>query len=594
MLWRLRAPLALVLGLCVGGILTPQPSVADEFNQQTGRERIVSVGQLARAMRGRATRADYVLLDGMGEIITYVRPSADLNLDGFLGQEVGVTAIQLTDGEIPLLLAEHVTTFGDADPIASEDLPDRPTDFVAAGRLRTRGPQRGTFTLPSRLGVSRRAVVAPAAYETEELPYGESIIASDPILSGEPIDSGIEAGIEANAYMPSYAYENVGNCPSCGQRNGNCSSCVPCPCGPVGRYWLRAEYLLWWTKGADSPALVTTGPPGTIRDLAGVLGANGTETLFGGRILDGSRSGARFRLGKWCDQCQWIGFETDFFFLSDQNDGFHGCDIGTGIVARPFFNVAENRQDSELIQFPGVVVGSIDVNAESTLYSIGPRFRINLACLGAGGSCSTCSSMVGQRLDMLLGYRYMRLDDQITIREQLSTLGTAQTQTLFDVRDSFDATNDFHGGDLGLLWERYRGPWSLELLGRVALGNNRETVRINGTTRTTTNSQSFVDEGGILALSSNNGSYSRNQFAVIPEFGATLGYALTSNLRITAGYTFLYWNNVVRAAEQIDTNVNPNLFPPPLANPGPASPAFAFNEASYWAQGLSLGLDYRW
>jgi hypothetical protein len=51
---------------------------------------------------------------------------------------------------------------------------------------------------------------------------------------------------------------------------------------------------------------------------------------------------------------------------------------------------------------------------------------------------------------------------------------------------------------------------------------------------------------------------------------------------------------VVRAADQIDLNVNPNLLPPAVDPPGQLSPTFAFHKTDFWAQGLSVGLDYRW
>ncbi len=31
-------------------------------------------------------------------------------------------------------------------------------------------------------------------------------------------------------------------------------------CGPPGRFWVGAEYILWWVKDARPPSLVTTGP----------------------------------------------------------------------------------------------------------------------------------------------------------------------------------------------------------------------------------------------------------------------------------------------------------------------------------------------
>ena len=100
--------------------------------------------------------------------------------------------------------------------------------------------------------------------------------------------------------------------------------------------------------------------------------------------------------------------------------------------------------------------------------------------------------------------------------------------------------------------------------------------------------------GGLLALPSTIGSRSRDRVAVIPVFGAQLGYQLTSHLRAYAGYTFLYWGEVVRAGDQVDLAVNPNLLPPatqPVS--GPLRPAPRFENTSFWAQGIDLGLELR-
>ncbi len=67
---------------------------------------------------------------------------------------------------------------------------------------------------------------------------------------------------------------------------------------------------------------------------------------------------------------------------------------------------------------------------------------------------------------------------------------------------------------------------------------------------------------------------------MIPEFSASFGYAVGPRMRLNCGYTFLYWNRVVRAGDQVNLNI------------GATSPTFAFDETSFWAQGLNAGLDY--
>src|SRR5262245_1372347 len=57
-------------------------------------------------------------------------------------------------------------------------------------------------------------------------------------------------------------------------RSGSC---------PEEWVWARAEYLLWFMRGASTPPLVTTGP--AVGRFPGALGP-GTDVLFGGRQVN--------------------------------------------------------------------------------------------------------------------------------------------------------------------------------------------------------------------------------------------------------------------------------------------------------------------
>jgi hypothetical protein len=138
----------------------------------------------------------------------------------------------------------------------------------------------------------------------------------------------------------------------------------------------------------------------------------------------------------------------------------------------------------------------------------------------------------------------------------------------------------------------------VNVLGKVALGDTHQEVSVNGTT-------DFVDpgvapvrqQGGLLALPTNIGVYSRDQFSVVPEIGFNIGRQLTDHLRLFAGYTLLYWTNVVRPGDQIDSGVNPTQLPTatgPSPLVGDARPAFAFHNTDLWAQGINLGAEFRW
>jgi hypothetical protein len=167
--------------------------------------------------------------------------------------------------------------------------------------------------------------------------------------------------------------------------------------------------------------------------------------------------------------------------------------------------------------------------------------------------------------------------------------------TTLAVGDRFDTRNTFNGFNTGLSGQFQRGPWALQGLATIAVGGNHRVVDIGGSTTVMVPGFPVVSNtGGLLALPSNIGHYSSDHVAVIPQFGANLYYQITPWMRATVGYTFLLWPQVVRSADAIDTAVNPNLIPPgnPLGG-GPTHPVFTGGTSTFWAQGISAGLQLR-
>ena len=78
----------------------------------------------------------------------------------------------------------------------------------------------------------------------------------------------------------------------------------------------------------------------------------------------------------------------------------------------------------------------------------------------------------------------------------------------------------------------------------------------------------------------------------------TLGYQLTPQLSVKLGYSLVFLSRVLRPDGVIDLNVNEMYIPDPtdpdLVPTGPARPAVAFDDTTYWAHGFNLGFDYRW
>jgi hypothetical protein len=171
----------------------------------------------------------------------------------------------------------------------------------------------------------------------------------------------------------------------------------------------------------------------------------------------------------------------------------------------------------------------------------------------------------------------------------------------FAIDDDFGTHNWFNGGEVGLKFEFQRNRWGLDLFPRIALGDTHSTVTINGQTVITDNAGNQTTyPGGLLARPTNmaGSPYTKDSFSVAPEFDLTMSYQLTPHSKFILGYSFLYWSNVARAGEQINTNVNKSTLPNSPAGTTPTGdltqPQFTFMQTGFWAQGLNLGIDCRW
>lgn len=379
------------------------------------------------------------------------------------------------------------------------------------------------------------------------------------------------------------------------------------PCGPPEWLWGQVSVLAWWTKGMTLPPLVTTSPIGTPQAQAGIIGAEGTQVLFGGEdLFTESRLGAQVRVGGWLGKRRWVGLEVDYTALEDEEAGFLAASAGDQILARPFFNVGTNTlsSDSALVAYPNLLAGTIYIEVDSQFQTAGAHLLTNILCnFGAqcngGAESGGCNS--GFRLDLLGGYRYIGLDEGVMISETLVTSVTPRTG--FKAFDQFATNNDFHGGEIGLSAKYRRQRVWFEGLLEVALGRTEEQVRINGQTnlivpRGAEDGQATVMTGDLLALSTNIGQYDLKSFAWAPQIALTIGYQLSSQLSVKAGYSGVFLSRVLRPNGVIDTGVNELYIPDPtdpnLVPTGPLRPAVAFSETTYWAHGFNLGLDYRW
>ena len=365
----------------------------------------------------------------------------------------------------------------------------------------------------------------------------------------------------------------------------------PCyeACGAATRWWVQADYLVWWSKGNALPPLISTSPNETPRELAGVLAYPPSEVLYGNeRVNNDARSGGRISLGLWLDECQGVGLGGTFFSLGDGTSNFSQSSLGQPILARPFLNAETGFYDAQIVAFSNSQTGDLAagwVSASTKNEVLGADIYLR----------AEWQSYCNGRIDLIGGYRFSRIDEDLIVRDQIistATGGLIPLGTTIDGLDYFKMRNEFHGGDIGWIVERHHGRWSLQWLTKVGLGTMRQQATIQGESVVTVpGATPFVRDGSLLAMPSNNGAYERDRFAVVPEVRLNLSYQINPCWKATLGYTFIYWNDVLRTGRQVDHVVNLSQLsgPPPL---GPERPAFDFQSGDFWVQGLNVGLEY--
>jgi hypothetical protein len=245
------------------------------------------------------------------------------------------------------------------------------------------------------------------------------------------------------------------------------------------------------------------------------------------------------------------------------------------------------QQDAQLVAFPNVVEGSVWSETDGEMHSVALLLRHNLS----NDSC--------RRFDLVGGYRYLRFRESLAVGEFLTSTdpsGVVPVGTTFDILDEFTAENDFHGGEIGIDTLLRRGCWDFDILTKVAFGNMHEAGGADGRTIITTPTVTpLVSNGGLLALPTNIGTSSWDNFAMIPELDLNLRYRYNECLSFAMGYSLLWITDVARTGGQVDTVVNTTQLPANGGNLiGPARPAPQFGHTDMWMQGLNFGVVFEY
>ena len=365
---------------------------------------------------------------------------------------------------------------------------------------------------------------------------------------------------------------------SCG---GGCDSALISGCGDKStEYWLNMESLLWFGQKRQTPAIITSAPQGVLP----VAGDPNVVNEFGGGdgLSSGLLTGYSLSGGKYLDSCQKIGVGGRVFGIFQNSQTQTLTSDGSRSLGIPFFNTTIAAEDAYLVA--ARTAGNLPISAGTV------TARADLNMLGAEASgYFLLGRSDDHRVDLVSGYTYNKLKDSLSLVSTLTDQFTGnliQDGTVFNTNDLFEAENNFHGAHLGMLSSVVHKRVSLSTLAKVSFGSMNQTVSTRGFTNQTVNNPGSFP-GGILTQQSNIVEFSRNTFAFLPEMKVKMGYSLSDNIQMTAGYSFMYWSSVALAGKQVDRNVDISQA---LGGAAGTQPRFSFEDSGYWMHGVDLGL----
>lgn len=350
--------------------------------------------------------------------------------------------------------------------------------------------------------------------------------------------------------------------------------------------YAEGEYLLWRMKDAHLPPLVTAGAVSDPNPA--VLGAPGTSVILGGSADQSTFSGGRFTLGSWLGQPDLLAVEGVFLFLGDrsvQSPTFSAPGLGnTPVLGRPIINAVTGQETIEPIASPNEQSGAVRYSFKSEFWGMEGNLKTLL------------TSGCWYRTEVLTGFRFLDLQERLRIG-QSESFAPADSSLSAVINDSFETTNHFYGGQVGVSTRLGWNRWTVDLFSKIALGGTAEIIRIDGTTQLSSSmgGGATVLPGGILAAPTNSGRFRSSAFSAVPETGVKIGWQITDHLHAHVGYSYLCWTSVARPGDQIDRVVNVSQLPTlngPGVLVGPARPTVPFDRTTFWAQGLDFGLEF--
>jgi hypothetical protein len=373
------------------------------------------------------------------------------------------------------------------------------------------------------------------------------------------------------------------------------------PAGAPAVLTADLDYVLWFfpfRHNDKERTAVVSGPP--TASSTGVLSTFREEGLY--RFV----SGGRLSLGYWfVEPNPWVyggirtcGVEGNVFVVGGQAADFR--DAGSATILRPFGDANNGRSNNVVVAFPGLATGSFDVTARrSDFWGAEVNFVKNVDYDYPGTNCSF-DVLAGTRfLSMSQGVEFHRktifLDDLSRFPEYRAFAGN----TLED-SDLFQVHNRFYGGQVGVVGRFHCGGFTLEGIAKLALGATNQRYLIQGQqVRTLADGTTISSQGGLYALPSNSGRFTKTRFAEVPELTLNASWKLLDCLGVHVGFSTLRWNQVAYPGDQVTLARDISEIP---GFPGGDTAARVSRDqlraplrsSSLWLSGINIGAEVAW
>ena len=400
-----------------------------------------------------------------------------------------------------------------------------------------------------------------------------------------------------------------------------CDECYPESC-----FWLSSEYIGWTIKDNPLPIpLITTA---SFDDpIPGAIGQPGSHVVLGNKDISMEwQNGFQILSGMWLNEQKNIGLEGSYFLLptttKDQSLSTTGLP-GSINYAVPIFDVTgvfglNGIPGETIFILPGPLFG-------------GPGFQgifnLKLSSKFQGAEINGLLHIAewnNVQLEGLAGFRWLQLEESLTFTGLTQSVPGLPFPGFYNFEDQFKTSNNFYGGQVGLRTRFLWRDFNFMAAAKTGLGVMGERVAISGVSQTsggnlffsTSGTAQTILPGGIFAQLTNIGIHNKQEMTALFETSLRGSYTVSNNIEISIGYNFLWVSHVARPGDQIDRKINPTLtalanasrdtvgtgpgpipFGVPGAAPaasGPGNPREVFKTTDFWAQGLTIGLTFKY